>query len=148
LAPSSLEEILADPAPGGSVLMDPLALVFLGVIALSSLVQAVFLVGLAKEGRDLAKRVAAWEDRFEKEILPAIENANRIAHNVSQITDGIARQIPEIEAAVVETSQRVRRVGEAVDRFVLRPLAPVTATAFVIAAARRAFGRRSSAHVH
>jgi hypothetical protein len=128
--------------------MEPLALVFLGVIALSSLLQAVFLVGLARAGMDLAKRVAAWEDRFEKEVRPAIANVTHIAENVSQITDGVLRQIPEIEAAVLETSERVRRLGQAVDRFVLRPLAPVTATAFLIAAARRALGRRASAQVH
>jgi predicted PurR-regulated permease PerM len=128
--------------------MDPLALVFLGVIALSSLVQAAFLVGLARAGMDLAKQVSAWEDRFEREIRPAIANVTQVAENLSQITDGVLRQIPEIEAVVQETSQSVRRLGQAVDRFVLRPLAPVTATAFLIAAARRALGRRSSERVH
>jgi hypothetical protein len=127
--------------------MELFTVTLLGVIAVASLVQAVLLLGLARAGIDLARRVAAWEERFEWDVRPAIEDLRHVAKNAGRITDGIVRQMPAVEALVQETSHRVRSAGEAVDRLVVRPLAPVTATAFLIAAARRVRGRRSSSRV-
>ena len=69
---------------GGKGGMESWAVVFLGVIALASLVQTVFLVALAVAGRRLARRVDEMHDRFERELRPSIDSLSRMSRNLAE----------------------------------------------------------------
>lgn len=105
---------------------DPLALVFLGAIALSSLVQAALLVGFAIVTYRLGRRADAFGQRVQEELRPHPEAA--------------ARQIPELELTLRETAQRVRRAGEVAERLFVRPLAAAALALAVFRAFRRVAG--------
>lgn len=102
---------------------DPLALVFLGAIALSSLVQAALLVALAIALYRLGRRADAFGQRVQEELRPHLERAAEIGTHVEQVTEAAARQLPELELTVQETARRVRHAGEAAERLFVRPLA-------------------------
>lgn len=89
--------------------MEVVGLVFLGIIAVSCLVQTAMLL-------KTARNIADWQVRFEENVRPQLERMDRVTRNLEQITDAAARQIPEIEAAVEETTERLRHVGAPVAR--------------------------------
>lgn len=84
--------------------MEVVGLVFLGIIALSCLVQTAMLL-------KTARAITDWQVRFEENVRPQLERMDQVTRNLEQITDAAARQIPEIEAAVEETTERLRHVG-------------------------------------
>lgn len=84
--------------------MEVVGLIFLGIIALSCLVQTAMLLKTARS-------IADWQVRFEENIRPQLERMDQVTRNLEEITDAAARQIPEIEAAVAETTERLRHAG-------------------------------------
>jgi hypothetical protein len=100
--------------------MDSIGLVFLGVIALASLVQGIFLVGLALGGLRLARRLGEIQKSVETEIRPAIDDVSRLARNlasVSEIATGQARRLEGLVASTVTRVEDARaQVAEAVGR--------------------------------
>ena len=87
--------------------MDSLGLVFLGVIALSSLVQGLFLAGLGWGGLKLMRRIQEIQGRVERELRPAIENVTRLTRNVSEVSEVAAAQAQRVETLVDRTLERV-----------------------------------------
>jgi hypothetical protein len=76
--------------------MTTTVVVLLGVMALASLTQAVFLVVLALEGRRLAHRVDAFQSRIGGEMRPILGEITRATENLaaaSAVTVGQARRI-------------------------------------------------------
>jgi hypothetical protein len=57
--------------------METWGIVFLGVIAAASVVQAVFLIGLAVTSRRLGRRLDALQVRLERDLAPALEGMAR-----------------------------------------------------------------------
>lgn len=101
----------------------PLALVLLGLIASATIVQTVLLVTLAVKGQRLAARLAA----LEKDLLPRLDRLGVAIDNVTQVTDGVLRHLPEVESTLEDTLQKVRRTTGIVEALVLKPLAPLAA---------------------
>src|SRR5712692_4267913 len=92
--------------------MDSLGLVFLGVIALASLVQGAFLVGLALGGLRLAQNLAA----------------------VSEIATGQARRL---ESLVAHTVERVEEARSQVRTAVEHPLGAFSDVGAILKGFRR-----------
>jgi hypothetical protein len=102
--------------------MDSLGLVFLGVIAFASLVQGVFLVGLALGGLRLARRVGEIQKNVEAEIRPAVDDVSRLARNLATVSEIATTQAQRLEAAVAHTVNRVEDARAQVRGMAARPL--------------------------
>jgi hypothetical protein len=105
------------------------AVVLLGVVALGSLVQAVFLVLLAREASALVRRVDAMQTRVVDGLRPALDALTRATADlaaVSTITAEQARRLGRL-AAVVET--RVSETRQSVDEAFVPLLGKLAAAA-------------------
>ena len=87
--------------------MDSLGLVFLGVIAFASLVQGVFLVGLAFGGLRMARRMGEIQKSVETEIRPAIDDVSRLTRNLASVSELATQQAQRLETVVAHTVSRV-----------------------------------------
>jgi hypothetical protein len=86
--------------------MDSWAVVFLGVIAASSVVQAAFLIGVARTGKRLSGRLDELQSRVDREIRPLLENLARVTRNLSEVSDTAALQARRVDSLlgnVIET---------------------------------------------
>lgn len=102
--------------------MDHLALLFLGVIALAAFVQGAFFVALGVGGLRLLRRVTELHRGLQAEILPAFENMNRIATDLTEVSVVTAAQVRKVEDLVAETVARVEDVRVQVATAAARPL--------------------------
>jgi hypothetical protein len=95
-----------------------LALIFLGVIALASLVQGLFLAGLAWGGLRAMRRIAEVQKSVREEIRPALDNAARVTHELAEASRLAGEQVRRIRGAAMDSVARVEetriRVREAV----------------------------------
>ena len=111
--------------------MESWAIVFLGVIALCSVVQAVFLIGLGLAGRRLSRRVEELHQRVDRDVTPILQELSRITRNLSEVSDLAVLQARRLDDMVVDTIERVDGAVRGMRRLVLRPLGPIGhATAF------------------
>jgi hypothetical protein len=92
--------------------MESLGLVFLGLIALSSLVQGLFLLGLGWGGLRLMRRIEELQGRVEDELKPALASVSRITRNVSEVSEIASAQAERVEALVEHTLARVDETKE------------------------------------
>ena len=95
--------------------------ILLGAIALSSVVQAVVLVGVAVGGLQLMKRVQQLQGRVEREIQPVLESLTSISRNVAEVSDVAVLQVRRVEAVVDETIERIDEARAQVRRVIRRP---------------------------
>ena len=77
--------------------------VFLGIIALASVVQAAFLIGLVVYGRRLGQRLDALQSRLDREISPALENFNRVSRAAAEIADLATLQARRLDLVLADT---------------------------------------------
>jgi hypothetical protein len=110
---------------------DPLLRVFLGAIALASLVQAALLVVFAIVAYRVARRADDFGQRVQAELRPHLERVAEINANLEELSGAAVRQIPDIEATVQETAQRVRHASEVAERLFVKPMA-AAAMAFAL----------------
>jgi hypothetical protein len=105
--------------------MESWGVFFLGVIALASVVQAGFLVGLVVYGRRLARRVDALQARLDREISPALENLTRASRAAAEIADLATLQARRIDLLLSDTIARIEETAAAFQQLVTRPLKPI-----------------------
>ena len=106
--------------------MDPLAVVFLGIIAVSSMVQAAVSIGLARAGQRLGQRLDDLQRRLDRDLRPALENFSRVSRNLGEISDLATREARHAADVVGEALGRLEAASEALQTFVMRPLGPLT----------------------
>ena len=119
--------------------MDSLGLVFLGVIALASLVQGAFLVGLALGGLRLAKRMGDIQKSVETEIRPALDDVSRLAQNLAAVSEIATGQAHRLEALVAHTVERVDRARSQVRTAVDHPVSAFSDVGAILKGVRRGF---------
>jgi hypothetical protein len=117
--------------------MDSLGVVFLGVIALSSIVQAAFLIGLARGGMRMARRLDELQEHVDQEIRPALQSITRISRNVAEISDIATLQARRLDEVVSDTLEKVQETTNLVRTAVLRPLGPLMDVAALLKGLRR-----------
>jgi hypothetical protein len=105
--------------------METWGVVFLGIIALSSLVQGVFLVALLVFGRRAARRLDSVHTRIDREITPALENLSRATRSAAEIADIGALQARRLDLLLADTADKVEHTTSAIEHFVTRPLKPL-----------------------
>jgi len=102
--------------------MESWGIFFLGVIALASVIQAGFLLGLVFYGRRLAQRVDALQVRLDREISPALENFNRVSRAAAEIADLATLQVRRLDLLLADTIDKVEETTAAIQELVVRPL--------------------------
>jgi hypothetical protein len=105
--------------------MESWGVLFLGIIALASVVQAGFLIGLVVYGRRLAQRVDALQVRLDREISPALENFNRVSRAAAEIADLATLQARRLDLLLADTIEKIEETTATVQQLVVRPLKPI-----------------------
>ena len=105
--------------------MESWGVLFLGVIALASVVQAGFLIGLVVYGRRLAHRIDALQSRLDREISPALDNFNRVSRAAAEIADLATLQARRLDLVLADTIDKVEETTRVIQQFVVRPLKPI-----------------------
>ena len=119
--------------------MNTWVLVFLGVIALASLTQTLFLVVLALESKRIAARVDELRDRFEKDLRPSLASLQRISGNLAEISDMGAQSARRIDRVLADTLDKVESATEQVKNFLVRPPAPIGDVAAFVKGVKRGY---------
>jgi len=104
--------------------MDSWGVVFLGVIAFSTAVQAVVLVRLARGGERLARRFDELQTRVDREIRPSLENLSRVSRNLAEFTDLAVLQARRVDGLIGDTVEKIEETTNLLRRAVVRPLRP------------------------
>ena len=105
--------------------MESWGVVFLGVIAVATLVQAAFMVGLALGGLRLFRRVEELQTRIDRELKPTLDHLSRITRNVAEVTDLATLQARRIDYFLADTVDKLEDLTSAVRNVVSRPLGPL-----------------------
>jgi hypothetical protein len=117
--------------------METWGVVFLGVMALASVIQAGFLIGMAVAGRRLVQRVDALQTRIDRELRPAIDNLARITRNFAEITDLVTLQARRVDDLLADTVEKIEETTTTIRKLVLRPLSPLADIAAFLKGIRR-----------
>lgn len=101
--------------------METWGVVFLGIIALGSLVQIAVLILAAVHGRRLARRVDELQTRLEGEVQPAIENLRQATQNVAEISERAVEQARRVDSSVTDALTRIDDTIEGLRSLVRQP---------------------------
>jgi len=123
--------------------LEPIGYVFLGVIAAAALLQAAILVAVLVGARRLARVTSARVDALERELRPHLARVGEVADGIARLSDRAQRQFTDVESAIGDATDRVRRTGDVVERAVRQP-AGAFAAALVFTVARRLLARRAA----
>lgn len=88
------------------MIVDGWALIFLGTIAVATLVMAVIQVGMIVYASRLAKRVDRLTDQVERDIKPLLARVNAIGDSVKAISEN-AVQVSSLAVAQIERADRL-----------------------------------------
>lgn len=112
--------------------MQTLVIIFLAVIAVSSLLQAAAAIGAAIAARKLERHVDEIEGRFERELRPALANVARIVETAADVSGKAAAQARRVDTAVAGATERVNdavsRIARGVQDTVVGSLEKVEGT--------------------
>lgn len=117
--------------------MDTWGVIFLGIIALASVVQAAFLIGLALEGKKLSRRVAELQDRVERDLRPSLANLSRMSSNLAEVSDLAVLQVRRVDGLLADTIDKIEETTTLIRQVVLRPIGPLVDLAALLKGIRR-----------
>lgn len=89
--------------------MDSLSLVLLGVIAFASLLQAVSLVVIAREGVRMYRRLDDFAERVDRDLRPALADLERAGENFADVAEIAAAQARRVDRLMAEAVERIER---------------------------------------
>jgi hypothetical protein len=87
--------------------MTTTVVVLLGIMALASLTQALFLIVLAVEGRRLAQRVDTFQARIGGELRPILGEMTRATDNLAAASAATLGQARRIDVMMTEVTGRL-----------------------------------------
>ena len=99
---------------------------FLGIMALSAVLQCAFVIVAALGLRKSGTQVAELCQRFDAEIKPALEDLRKGASNLRAISDSGREQAARVEALLSATLESVESTIENVRNLVIKPIASLT----------------------
>jgi hypothetical protein len=105
--------------------METWGVVFLGVIAAASVVQAGFLIGLAVASRRLGRRLDALQARIERDLAPSLEGMTRVSRAAGEIADLVTLQARRLDLALADAIDKLEETTALVQKLILRPLKPL-----------------------
>lgn len=101
--------------------MSTTATVLLGVIALGSLAQAVFLVVLGLELMGVGRRLSAFQERLGNDLRPLLDDLTRATRNLSTASELTEQQARRIDALVTAAVARLVELEHVIEDVVLPP---------------------------
>ena len=99
---------------------------FLGILALSAVVQCAFVVAAAISLRNTGARVTDLCRRFDAELKPTLDDLRTGASNLRAISDSGREQAARIEAILSTTLDSIEETVETVQTLVAKPLSNLT----------------------
>jgi hypothetical protein len=99
--------------------MDSLSLVLLGVIALASLLQALSLVVIAREGVRMYRRLDDFAERVGRDLRPALADLERAGENFADVTEIAAAQARRVDGLVAVAVERIERATDVLQDVIL-----------------------------
>jgi hypothetical protein len=117
--------------------MDSLSLVLLGVIAVASLLQAVALLVIAREGLRMFRRLDAFAERLGRDLRPAVADLERASENFADVSVLAAVQGRRLDALVEEAVERIERASDVLRRVILPSAGRLVAAAAVFRGIRK-----------
>lgn len=127
--------------------MNTWATVFLGIIALATLVTAVLQIVLLVAAANLVKRVSRFVDFIESEVKPILGSIDAIARDASRVASLAAAQVERADQLLSNTVARIEHTLSTVQSLVVGALREGNALMMgirAVMAAIRAFQRRQS----
>jgi hypothetical protein len=101
------------------------AVVLLGVIALGSLLQAVFLLILGRELLAMGKRLDAFQLRLGRDLHPLVADLTRATRNLSAASELTEQQARRIDGLVTTAVGKLVEVERLVEDVLLPPASRV-----------------------
>jgi two-component sensor histidine kinase len=122
--------------------------VFLGLIALATVVMAVVQIGLIVVAMRLANRIDQLSAQVQRELGPLAERLSRVADNLQRASSLAAVQVERLDRMVAGASKRADETMSLVQGAVVGPiregLAVIAALRGIVAAVRSFRGHGSS----
>ena len=110
--------------------MDATSKVLLGVLAFSSLVQALVVLAAALVGWKLVKHLADVRETLGRRLTPVADDVRRVTRNVADVSDTLATRSRRVDQAVDAATSALQDTVEYTGRAVrsgVRPLVEVGA---------------------
>jgi alkylhydroperoxidase family enzyme len=111
------------------------AVVLLGLIALGSLVQTIFLLGMVRSALLVSRRVREVQEGYQAQLAPALEQLARVQEDVEELSLVIGRQQERVREFAAGASDRLEATRSAIS-----PVSRVLAALAVVKALRRGYG--------
>lgn len=106
--------------------MPPLAVAFLGLIAIAAVAQCLIVVVIAMKVRDTSARVGELCARFDSELRPTLQDLRQGAANLRTVSESARDQAARAEALISTTLTNLESTIESVRSVILRPLASIS----------------------
>ena len=128
--------------------MTTTAVVFIGLIALATVVMAAVQVGLILVAVRLGKQVEALGNRLEVEVRPLIANATAVSSHAARVSELAVSQMERADHLFADVADRIERTTRLVQGTLLAPAregrALLAAVGAVIGAVREGRSARSA----
>ena len=123
--------------------------VFLGIIAMATLVMALVQVGFIIYGWTLVRRVARMLDQIEQEMKPVLEGLSAVARDAARASSLAVAQVERVDRLFTDLTARVEQTATTVQRAIITPLregaAVMAAIRAVLSVLKDVTGRSGSA---
>jgi hypothetical protein len=119
--------------------MHNILLVFLVVIALGGVAQAVFLVALAREGLRAGRRLDTLATRLGTDLQPALVDFSRAAKTFAEVSEVAVLQARRVDLLVEQTVEQLERAESALHELILPAAGRLAALRTVGRVARAAY---------
>ena len=96
--------------------------VFLGIIAIATLIMAVVQVGFVLYGWTVARRVSKLLDQLETQVTPILENLNAMARDASRASSMAVAQVERVDRLFTDLTTRIEETASTVQRAIMTPL--------------------------
>jgi hypothetical protein len=122
--------------------------VFLGIIAVATLLMALVQVSVIICGVMIARKLARIVTDIEREMTPIMQNLNAMARDAARATALAAGQVERVDKLFADLSLRLEQTAATVQKVIIAPLregAAVMAGVKAVLAVLKALTRRSDA---
>jgi hypothetical protein len=96
--------------------------VFLGVIAMATLVMAIVQVGFIVYGWSVARRVSRLLDQIDAELKPMLDNLSAVARDAARASSLAVGQVERVDRLFTDLTNRIEETLTTVQRVIVTPL--------------------------
>jgi hypothetical protein len=125
--------------------------VFLGIIAMATLVMALVQVAFIIYGWTLARRVSKLLDQLERELKPVMEGLSAMARDAARASSLAVAQVERVDRLFTDVATRIEETATTVQNAIVGPLregAAVMSGVRAVLSVLKDLTRRSAAAPH